>query len=148
VHCCQRLTGESTGHREFLPTPLRYKFVDRRPYKEIYRWLAAADVLVNLLPDHPKFKNITTTLKEFEYMTAQRPIVVSELRGSREVLFNNINALVIPPSSEVEFSKAVLKLFDHPDIAENIAAKAREDVSKKTWDARANRITEWIVSRT
>jgi glycosyltransferase involved in cell wall biosynthesis len=130
---------------ESLKVPKRhYQFIDRRPYDEIHLWLAASDILSMLLPFHPRYDKITSPLKVLEYMTAGRPIVVSDLPALREVLVYEKSALFVPPSNAEAFSKAVIRLFDDPALAERLAKQAREDVQHRTWDARAKRIKDWI----
>lgn len=121
-----------------------YKFIDRQPYKEIHLWLAASDVLTMLLPSHPRFDKVTSPLKTFEYMTSGRPMIVSDLPSMRDVLSDEKNALLVPPSDASALAKAIIRLFDQPDLAKRLAEQAREDVQNKTWDARAVRITKWI----
>lgn len=124
----------------------RYRFLGRQPYDQIHRWLAAADVLVHPLPSNPIYDNITSPLKVLEYMTSNRPMIVSDLPSLREVLNDDKNVLFVQPSNAGEFSAAVIKLFDNPVLASRLARQARIDVDKRTWDARAERISNWINS--
>lgn len=123
-----------------------YIFLGRQPYNQIHRWLAAADVLVHPLPSNPIYDNITSPLKVLEYMTSGRPMVVSDLPSLREILIDEKNVLFVPPSNATEFSKAIIRLFDEPVLAESLAKQAREDVQPRSWDARAKRISSWMNS--
>ncbi len=121
-----------------------YHFFDRQAYKDMHLWLAAADVLVMPLPDHPRFSNNCSPMKIFEYMTSGRPMVMSDLPAFRDVLKHEKNALLVSPGSAEEFSAAVLRLLEDPVLATKLADNARNDVKEYSWDARAKRIVKWI----
>ncbi|MFW2437770.1 MAG: glycosyltransferase family 4 protein [Arenicellales bacterium] len=121
-----------------------YNFFDRQAYKDIYLWLAAADVLVMPLPDHPRFSKNTSPMKIFEYMTSGRPMVISDLPAFRDVLKHEHNALMVPSNNTAAFAEAVLRLLQDSRLAGELAKNARNDVQHSTWDERAKRITQWI----
>lgn len=125
---------------------LHYRFFDRQPYKEIYLWLAAADVLVMPLPDHPRFSKNTSPMKIFEYMTSGRPMVMSDLPAFQDVLKHEKNALLVHPQDTDAFASAVLRLLKDNELSSKLAENAQRDVRLKTWDARAKRINEWVES--
>ena len=120
-----------------------YRFFDRQPYEQMHLWLAAADVLVMPLPDHPRFTRVTSPMKVFEYMTSDRPMIVSELPALRDVLSNEQNALMVPPGDVDSFARAVVRLLQDQNLAATLAHNARQDVRHRTWDARAKRISDW-----
>ncbi|MFV1974450.1 MAG: glycosyltransferase family 4 protein [Candidatus Scalindua sp.] len=121
-----------------------YRFFDRQAYKDIHLWLAAADVLVMPLPDHPRFSKNTSPMKIFEYMSSGRPMVITDLPAFRGVLEHEKNALLVPTKDVESFSDAVLRLLQDSALANKLAKNAYTDVQKKTWDARAKRIVQWI----
>lgn len=121
-----------------------YRFFDRQPYQDMHLWLAAADVLVMPLPDHPRFSKNCSPMKIFEYMTSGRPMVMSDLPAFRGVLKNENNSLVVQADNTEEFSEAVIRLLQDPVLASKLAGQALSDVKNYTWDKRANRIVKWI----
>lgn len=121
-----------------------YFFFDRQAYKDIYLWLAAADVLVMPLPDHPRFSKNTSPMKIFEYMSSGRPMVITDLPAFRGVLEHEKNVLLVPTNDVETFSDAILRLLQDSVLANELAENAYIDVQKKTWDARAERIVQWI----
>ncbi len=120
-----------------------YRFVDRQPYKQMHLWLAAADILVMPLPDHPRFTRVTSPMKVFEYMTSGRPMIVSDLPALRDVLSNEQNALMVPPGNNDSFAQAVVRLLQDQSLADTLSHNAQRDVRYRTWDARAKRISDW-----
>jgi glycosyltransferase involved in cell wall biosynthesis len=121
-----------------------YMFLDRQPYNEIHNWLAASDVLVHPVPDHPIYTNITSPLKLFEYMTAERPVVASDLPSIREVLVNEETALLFAPGDSGELADAFIRVLGDKGLAKRIAKKAKTEVRERTWEARAARIKDWL----
>ncbi|MDZ7841067.1 MAG: glycosyltransferase family 4 protein [Gammaproteobacteria bacterium] len=121
-----------------------YRFLDRQPYDEIHLWLAASDILVHPIPEHPIYTNITSPLKIFEYMTADRPIVASDLPSIREILEHERNALLSPPGDVQTFAGAFIRLLDDRDLARRLSREARREADNRTWKARARRIKDWM----
>lgn len=87
-------------------------------------------------------------LKLFEYMSAKKPIICSDIPVLREVLTDRHNALLCNPDHPEEWVSAVKTLITHKDVAEHIASVAYDDFIKKyTWRGRAQRvINRYLVS--
>ena len=75
-------------------------FVRQVQHKLIPYYLRSFDVLAMLFPWTKHFAYYMSPLKMFEYMTAQRPIVASDLPSIREVLNKNSAVLVKPNNSQ------------------------------------------------
>ncbi|NUQ00268.1 MAG: glycosyltransferase [Armatimonadetes bacterium] len=105
----------------------------------VIRWLAAFDVCANALPDTAHSRR-ASPLKVFEYMAAERPIVVTNLDGTAEVLTDEQNALLVPPGDITALAGALRRLHDDPELARRLATQARQDVEQYTWDQRVARI--------
>lgn len=124
-----------------------YRFVDRRPYTELHQWLAASDILLHPIPRHEIYSRITSPLKVFEYMTASRPIIVSDLPSTRELLSDGDSALMVPPGDPFALVAAIERLLCDTALAVKLARGARRRVEGRTWKARAHRIGEWIAQQ-
>lgn len=79
----------------------------------------------------------TSPLKVFEAMAAGRPLVVSDLPSSREVLRPEENALLVPPGEAAPLAAALRRLLGDAPLAARLAAQAWRDATGYTWDARA-----------
>lgn len=118
--------------------------VGQRPRNEISIFMKAADVLV--LPNTGKEKissHYTSPLKLFEYMASGTPIAASDLPSLQEVL-DERNALFFAPDNPELLSQAVKEIFNNPELAQSLSAKALEDVQHYTWEKRAEKIAEFI----
>lgn len=118
-----------------------------RPHAEVPLWQKAADVL--LLPNTAKeniSKYYTSPMKLFEYMASKRPIVATDIPSIREVL-NETNAVIVPPDDSKAMAKGIIDVLGDDVRIEKIVEKAYHDVARHTWKKRAERILEFIKSR-
>jgi glycosyltransferase involved in cell wall biosynthesis len=79
----------------------------------------------------------TSPLKVFEAMAAGRPLVVSDLPSSREVLRPDENALLVPPGDAPALAAALRRLLADAPLAARLAERGWRDAAGYTWDARA-----------
>ena len=115
-----------------------------KPYSEIPKYLAAADVLV--LPNSGKFeisRADTSPLKLFEYMAVKRAIVASDLPSIREIL-NERNAILVPPDDPVALAAGIEKAVADEQGSKNLAEQAFRDVQAYSWESRAKKILDSI----
>lgn len=77
-----------------------------------------------------------------EAMASGVPIVASDLDGMREILSNEVTALLTPPKDVAPFARAVLRLIEEPDLAGSLADAARTLVEAKFSAATATRAVE------
>lgn len=84
-------------------------------------------------------------LKIFEYMAAEKPMIVSNIPVLREVLHDGENCLMCEAEDVGEWIQAVQKLKDDRDCAQRIARQAYQDLSNRySWNARAKEILSHI----
>jgi glycosyltransferase involved in cell wall biosynthesis len=112
------------------------------PYGRVPGELRHAAVALVPLPDEPVARLFTSPLKLFDYMAAGSPIGASDLPAVREILRDGENALLVQPGSPSAFAGAVNRLLANPSLARRLAARAREDVLRHTWEARAARLID------
>jgi glycosyltransferase involved in cell wall biosynthesis len=85
--------------------------------------------------------NWMSPLKIFEYMSAKKPIIASDLPAIREILKPDETALLCDPDKPQEWSEAVKKLIDQPELAKKISQTAYDEFIKKyTWQERAKQV--------
>lgn len=115
-----------------------------RPYSEIPKYLAAADVLV--LPNSAKeniSKYYTSPMKLFEYMASGRPIAASDLPSLREIL-NEDTAVFAFPDDPESLTLAIQKILSDKELSARITQNSRELVKTFTWGGRAKKILNFI----
>lgn len=121
------------------------------PHAQTPGYIAAFDVL--LLPNQNKVTwhkaggdigQWTSPLKMFEYMSAGKPIVSSDLPVLREVLQDDVNALLCPPEDFAAWVNALKRLED-PSLRERLGGQALADFTRNyTWKRRAQIIMEYF----
>ena len=83
----------------------------------------------------------TSPMKLFEYMSAGKPIIASDLPVLKEVLRHDDNAWLCNPESPEDWKEAIQKLSKEGELATRLATSARADFEKLyTWDVRAQRV--------
>ena len=66
-----------------------------------------------------------------EYMAAGRPCVVTDVGGCGELIVHERNGFLVPPENPAALAEGMVYLLDHPDVMEQFAAAARQDISEK-----------------
>lgn len=122
------------------------RLVGFEPPARVPLYLRAADVLLMPYADSIATTGGTDTaafaspLKLFEYLAAGRPVLSSRLPVLGEVLRHGDNALLLPYASAEAWVDALARLAAEPDLAASLAANARRDAARFTWERRAERI--------
>ena len=120
------------------------KFYGFIPNNLITKYLLGFDVTLmpyqkNLKLDGMDYNTVEwmSPMKMFEYMSAAKAIVTSDLPVIREVL-NDKNSVLVESDNVAAWSKAVSNLHMNPDFLKSISQHAYEDFkSKYTWNQRA-----------
>jgi glycosyltransferase involved in cell wall biosynthesis len=99
--------------------------------------LRTATVLTLPNPASAISTRFTSPLKLFEYMAAGRPIVASDLPSIREVLHDNVDALLVPPGDADALATAIRRLLSDRALRDRLAAAALRAVPEYGWDRRA-----------
>lgn len=116
-------------------------FIEPNRLPEVY---AQADILVMPVASFVRSKYFISPLKLFEYMSARRPIVASDLPTIREILCDRQNALLAPSEDPEGIAKAVLTLMEDPALAFNIAEQAYRDVQRYSMDNKCDAILSFL----
>jgi glycosyltransferase involved in cell wall biosynthesis len=118
-------------------------YVDRSRVPEL---LADMDILALPHTSTTVSERYASPLKLFEYMAAGRPIVASDLVSIREVLCHDVNGVLVQAGSAPALADGIRRVIDDPQLAERIAGKARAAAAEYTWDRRAERLEQLLLS--
>jgi glycosyltransferase involved in cell wall biosynthesis len=122
----------------------RVRFQGFVPPTELPAERTKADVFVIPLFDSTTARLFTSPLKLFESMASRRPIVASDLPSIREVLTDDVNALLVPPGDPAALARAIRRLTDDSSLSRRLAAQAFQDVRAYAWDRRAERLIAFL----
>jgi len=118
----------------------RVTFTGHLPPSDVAAQLAQADVLSLPNPASAISTHSTSPLKLFEYMAAGRAIVASNLPAIREVLADDVNALLVTPGDPETLAASIRRLAHDPGLRDRLASAARGAVAEYSWDRRAERL--------
>jgi glycosyltransferase involved in cell wall biosynthesis len=110
-------------------------------------YLAAADMGVVPNRATPAISaRYTSPLKVFEAMAVELPLVVSDLPSLRDILSER-EALFVAPEDAGKLAKALRNLASNPAKRHSIGTRLGARAADYTWDARAERILQWMEER-
>jgi glycosyltransferase involved in cell wall biosynthesis len=105
------------------------------PHHEVPALIAEADIC--LAPLGLNDRNVTQgacPIKVLEYMAASRPLVASNMPIVRELLREDVDALLFSPNDPEDLARQVLKLLNDYDLSRRLADSATERaLIKFTW---------------
>jgi glycosyltransferase involved in cell wall biosynthesis len=108
----------------------------------VHELLQRADILALPNPESAISTRFTSPLKLFEYMSAGRAIVASDLPSIREVLHHEVDALLVAPGNPDAFAAAIERLVAQPGLAARLARAAFDAAWGFSWDHRAERLEQ------
>ncbi|HRV83157.1 MAG TPA: glycosyltransferase, partial [Planctomycetota bacterium] len=118
-----------------------------QPPDRIPLYLAAGDLGVVPNRSQPAISaRYTSPLKVFEAMAARLPLVVSDLPSLRDILGSQ-DALFVAPDDPVALAQGIASLLSDPTLRENLGRSLGARAVEHTFEARAQRILEWMQVR-
>ncbi len=113
---------------EFERQDLRHRVVctGHQPYEDMPTFVAAADIALCMFPDTP-LSHAASPLKLYEYMSAAKAVVVTQVQGSVELLSPGTSILV-PPGSPDAVCDAVIELCRNEHLRRELGQRARAAV--------------------
>jgi glycosyltransferase involved in cell wall biosynthesis len=121
----------------------------------VYRYRNECDILVApyqqevYVSDKQSYSTsmFMSPLKIFEYMSAGKAIIVSDMPVLREVLASD-TAMMVSSADSQAWIDALDKLEQNPGLSKKIGQAALDVfLEKYTWDQRASNIVDWCISR-
>jgi len=112
----------------------------------------AMDVLLapyqdNMLTEHSQrdYGRWVSPLKVFEYMASRKPIIASDVPALREVLADDVNAVLVAPRDLAGWAAALAALAQDAPRRRRLAERAHQDaVSKYSMGARARAVLDGV----
>lgn len=107
--------------------------------QEVPGYVSAFDVALQ-----PAANPYASPLKLFEYMALGRAIVAPDQPNIREVLTQEVDALLFKPADQAAFALAVRRLAEDAELRARLASSAASTVRRRqlTWRANAQRVLE------
>lgn len=105
------------------------------PHHEVPALIASADIC--LAPLGLNDRNVTQgacPIKVLEYMASSRPLIASNMPIVRELVREDVDALLFSPNDPEDLARQVLVLLNDPEMSKRLAESASERVlTKFTW---------------
>lgn len=110
---------------------------------DVPKYLAGFDVCVMPLPRTEHFALHASPLKLFEYMASARALIATDLPGWADVVADERDALLVPPSDAPALAAAITRLRGDAALRQRLAQAAYQRVmAVYTWEARARMILQ------
>lgn len=122
------------------------RFVSFVPPSEIFYYQFAADVLLLYYPPGNPLNDYRSPGKLFDYMASKNPIIAADYPVLTEILNDGVNSLLIAKANAKALAQNIVMLANDEPLYRRLAGQAYQDVKEYTWDARAKKISEFIVS--
>ncbi len=127
------LAGEGSEKSDLIAQSQRRQlknvtFIDAQPHHRIPLLLAASDVSLVPVRQVPLFRGMLP-IKMFEAMACARPMVLAVDGEARRVAEQEAKAAIaVEPENAIALVSAILYLYEHPEIAEEMGQRGREYV--------------------
>jgi glycosyltransferase involved in cell wall biosynthesis len=118
----------------------RVTFVGVVARGDVPGWLARGDILALPNPASALSTHSTSPLKLFEYMAAGRAIVASDLPSIREILTDDISAVLVAAGDAAALAAGIRRLAGDAALRARLAAAAKAAAAEYSWDRRAARL--------
>jgi glycosyltransferase involved in cell wall biosynthesis len=105
-------------------------FLGKQPRERVPVYLAAADACVVPLRRSEVFKTAIPS-KMFEAMAAAKPVILGVDGEAKEILLGARGGIAVPPDDSDALAKAILRLFQHPELGRTLGANGRRAVGER-----------------
>ena len=123
---------------------------DERPITDIPSILARADVCYAAVRAE-KYPQKLISVKIFEYLASERPVVGAFIGESAKVLEESEGGIVVAPGDAAAVARAIEKLYLDPELRERMGRSGRayveKNFSREAWAERLNEMLEAIAAR-
>ena len=123
------------------------------PYERVAKYYQRFDILTAPYAERvytaggAETSAVMCPLKLYEYLSAGKPIVATDLPAVRTVVSPEVHALLVPPSNVAAFADALRRLSRDESLRTRLATMARQRfLEQGTWHARAARLLNELKS--
>lgn len=143
------IVGELNGNANWLRDIAKENGVEDRVIialwqerSKIPKYLQAFDV--NLIPKRKKDLIGDSPAKMFPALASRRPIIAGHAESIEEVLTGGKDAIIVETNSPDGWAKAILKIYNNPELAQKISNQATITKGSYTWEKRGIAIAEFV----
>lgn len=119
-------------------------FLGPRPFSDLDRYLAEADILVA-----PRIRGVNTPMKIFPYMHSGKPVLLTKLPTHTQIVTDR--EAYLAPADPEGFAEGILALAADPELRRRLGENGRAFVEKNHVYAahrkRVNALYDWIRGR-
>lgn len=120
-------------------------FVEKVSQDELAIYQKSFDILIMPFPDIKHYRSYMSPLKMFEYMTAKKPIVSSDLPSIREILDEN-DCMFYNAGDSKDLLTKIKFLADNQELANRLSLNCHDKVQNFTWKKRSEKILNFIIN--
>lgn len=118
-----------------------FKYLGGIPHKELYKYYSQGSVSVTFSLDD------AFPISVLEAMVCARAVICSDKCGTKDVIRDGINGLVVPARDVEALKEKILYLYKNPQSCQEIGREARENVTSNfTWDNYGERIVNTYLN--
>jgi len=156
LHNCRLIIvgGQDEPNKERYPELARQLgitentlFVPFVPYEQSALWINVGDVCV--APYRPECHG-ASPLKLYAYLSCGRPVVISDLEETADLVKESQAGLVVPPGDPEALANTLAILLSNSEMRETMGQRGRQAIlNGYTWEHNAQRIEEildWLMS--
>ncbi len=121
----------------------RVHFAGPKPHDQIPVLLPGFDIALM-----PAINAYASALKLHEYMAAGLAIIAPDQPNLKEVVTDNVSALLVPPGDLAALQGAAARLLAEPELADRLGAAAQAAIHTQglTWQANAHRVIDAVAA--
>ena len=111
-------------------------------HEEVLHLEESSDVCVFPFPREKELHYIYP-IKIFEYLAMSKAVVATNLKGVSIIIKDGENGLLFEPNDPKDMVRAILKIYNNPELRKKIESNARKSVAEYDW----NNINERINNK-
>lgn len=133
----ENMVSESKLNNKFI-------FTGTIPYEEVPKYINISDVCIS--PEANDARNKDTggsSLKLYEYMACEKPVVVGNIDGNKDVVIDLNAGFVVDPRNSKEMATSIIRLLKDKNFGNQLGKNGRKGVIEKySWEKVAKRTVE------